>query len=155
MELNKAVANPMLIGAMELMKAEPNAEHNNMLLGEIMKARFLTPALIDPEPIVDGEGDYKLADGAKIHYSLLKAPDGKIFFAAFTDRMELEKWKSDENIHHVVLSYDEFAAMLFTPDASGNECPVAGVIVNPFGANLVMKREMIQALAEARAQSNK
>ena len=49
MEFNKPVSNPMLVGAIELMKAEDTPDHRNMFLNEMMKAFFLAPA-------IDGKG---------------------------------------------------------------------------------------------------
>ena len=48
MEFNKTVSNPMLVGALELMKAEDTPAHRNMFMGELTKASFLTPAIIEP-----------------------------------------------------------------------------------------------------------
>ena len=55
MEFNKPVSNPMLVGAIELMKAEDTPDHRNMFLGELVKASFLTPAIIEPAPTEDAE----------------------------------------------------------------------------------------------------
>ena len=46
MEFNKQVSNPLLVGAMELMRAEPNAQHNNTLIVEIIKANLATIRVI-------------------------------------------------------------------------------------------------------------
>lgn len=54
MEFNKSVSNPMLMGAIELMKAEDTPEHRNMFIGELGKASFLSPAIVDPAP-TEGE----------------------------------------------------------------------------------------------------
>ena len=56
MEFNKPVSNPMLVGALELMKAEDTPAHRNMFMGELTKASFLTPAIIDPAPTEDANG---------------------------------------------------------------------------------------------------
>ena len=56
MEFNKNVSNPMLVGAIELMKAEDTPEHRSMFVDELVKAEFLSPAMVDPVPEEDGEG---------------------------------------------------------------------------------------------------
>ena len=48
MEFNKPVSNPLLMGSIELMKAEDTPAHRNMFMGELAKAEFLSPAIIEP-----------------------------------------------------------------------------------------------------------
>ncbi|MBR1931110.1 MAG: SseB family protein [Lachnospiraceae bacterium] len=153
MEFNKQVSNPMLIGAMELMKAEKSAEHNNMLLTEIMKAQFLSPATVEPAPKFNEEGKAELAPGTQIHFPMLTAPDGKNFFAAFTDQMEADKWKKEDDFQYVALNFDDYVGLLFRPDAEGKENPAAGFVVNPFGGNVVITKDTMKALLLAREQA--
>lgn len=155
MEFNKQVSNPMLIGAMELMKAEKTAEHNTMLLNEILKAQFLSPAYINPEPKVDAEGKVGFVPGTQIHFPMLTAPDGKHFFAAFTDQMEAEKWKQPEGIHYVALNFDDYAGMVLRKGPGNQENPSGGFVINPFGANAVISREMVSALVQIREQARR
>ena len=41
MEFNKPVSNPMMVGSIELLKAEDTPEHRQMFLEELQKAKFL------------------------------------------------------------------------------------------------------------------
>ena len=50
MEFNKPVSNPMMVGTIELLKAEDTPEHRQMFLEELQKAKFLAPVVIDPVP---------------------------------------------------------------------------------------------------------
>ena len=88
MEFNKTVSNPMLVGALELMKAEDTPAHRNMFMGELTKASFLTPAIIEPAPTEDAEGKLVLAPNSKVQFPMLNTPDGAKFFMAFTDAAE-------------------------------------------------------------------
>ena len=56
MEWNKSVSNPMLVGMIELMKADPTQDHKKMFVEEMMKAKYLTPAVIEPKPRTGTEG---------------------------------------------------------------------------------------------------
>ena len=47
MEFNKPVSNPMMVGSIELLKAEDTPEHRQMFLEELQKAKFLAPVVID------------------------------------------------------------------------------------------------------------
>lgn len=141
MELNKPVSNPMLCGCIELMKADPTPEHQNMFVTEMTKAKFLSPAMVTPAPEVDAEGKMKLAPGSKIQFPMLTAPDGKNFFMAFTDKMEFDKWKHEEGTPVFVLNFGEYAGMVLRKDA-----PAAGFVINPYSANIVIPKEMLNNL---------
>ena len=56
MEFNKPVSNPMMVGSIELLKAEDTPEHRQMFLEELQKAKFLAPVVIDPVPQPDEKG---------------------------------------------------------------------------------------------------
>lgn len=155
MEFNKPVSNPMLIGAIELMKAEASPEHRKMVSDEIVKAHFLSPAIVTPEPEPNAEGELRLAPGTQVQFPMLSANDGKQFFVAFTDTMEMSKWKSVEGQPTFSLTFDDYAGMLLKRDAQGNQGPAAGFVVNPFGANIIVPKEMVaQYLAERAARAN-
>lgn len=150
MEFNKPVSNPMLVGAIELMKAEDTPDHRNMFLNEMMKASFLAPAVIEPTPERDETGKAKLAPGSRVQFPMLTTQDGKRFFMAFTDRMELRKWKDEEDQQTFALKFEDYAAMLLRRDPKGNASPALGFVINPYGGNIVISREMAASLMAAR-----
>ena len=86
MELNKQVSNPMLVGVMQLIKADgktPDPKHQEMFMEELDKAEFLAPAEVKAEVGPDGE---KLVNGkAQFRFPILTGSDGRRFFVAFTD----------------------------------------------------------------------
>ncbi|MCM1568500.1 MAG: SseB family protein [Roseburia sp.] len=143
MKFNKPVSNPLLIGAVELLKAEPTTEHRALFIGEMLKAEFLTPVILTPEPEQDEEGNWKLTNENKVQFPTLSAPDGKQFFMAFTDKSELEKWRPGEQKHTFSCTYEDYFAMLMRRDKEGNYGPAWGFVINPFGCNMVVDRNMI------------
>lgn len=150
MEFNKSVSNPMLVGSIELMKDEDTPGHRNMFMGELAKAELLSPAIIDPEPKEEGE-KLTIAPGSKVQFPMLTAPDGKKFFMGFTDAWEYDKWKEkNPDFPTFALKLEDYASMLFRKDAEGNVCPALGLVVNPFGANIVLPKEMIAGLMAAK-----
>lgn len=140
MEYNKSVSNPLLIGAIELMKAENTPEHKKMVSDEILKAIYLTPATVTPIP---PEGETKLPPGSNVQLPVLAASNGKQFFMAFTDTKELKKWKDEEGQQTLAMSFDDYAMMMFRRDKEGNPSQVAGLVINPFGANIIVPKEMV------------
>lgn len=151
MEFNKSVSNPMLVGCLELLKAEDTTEHRNMFVNELQNAKLLAPAVIDPAPEEDAEGNLKLIPGSKILFPMLNAPDGKMFFMGFTDDMEYQKWvEQNQSLPTFALKFDDYVGMMLNKDAQGNPCPALGFVINPYGANLVVSRDMIAGIMGAR-----
>lgn len=150
MEFNKPVSNPMLVGAIEVMKADPSPDHKNLFINEMMKAKFLAPAIIDPAPETGADGQPKLTPGSKIQFPMLTAPDGKNYFMAFTDKMELKLWKDEEGIPVFALAVDDYAGMTLRQGSQA-----AGFVINPYGGNIVIAKEMLGALMAAKLNAQK
>lgn len=150
MEINKPVSNPMLVGAIELMKAEDTPEHRNTFVSEVMKAVFLSPVAITPAPVQDESGEFHMQEGSQMQFPILKAADGKQFFMAFTDLMELKKWKDEEGQQTLSMRLENYAQMLFGKDSQGNMNPASGFAINPFGGNIIITREMLAGFMAAR-----
>lgn len=151
MEFNKAVSNPMLVGCIELMKAEDTPEHRKMFTAELAKALFQAPAVIDPEPAADGEGNLTVAPGSRVQFPMLATPDGKRFFMGFTDQVEYRKWvEKNKEMPTFSLRLEDYANMLLRRDAQGNECPALGFVINPMGANVIIPKEMVAGMLAAR-----
>lgn len=152
MEFNKPVSNPMLVGAIELMKAEDTPEHRNLFLDEVTKASFLSPAIIEPEPTEDEEGKLLIEKGSKVQFPMLSTSDGKRFFMAFTEEREYEKWveNAPKKFPTFALTFDDYAAMILRKDPQGNLCPALGVVINPCGANVILPREMLAGVISSK-----
>lgn len=156
MEFNKPVSNPMLVGCIELLKAEDTPEHRNMFVAEMTKASFLAPALIDPEPSENAEGKLTITGGSKIQFPMLSTPDGKKFFMAFTDASEYDKWQEKTRpLPTFALKFDDYAAMLFHKNGDGAASQALGYVINPAGCNIIVPKEMIAGIMAARVTAAK
>lgn len=156
MEFNKTVSNPLLVGSIELMKAEDTPQHRSMFTAELAKASFLSPAIIEPEPKEGADGKLELAPGSKVQFPMLNSPDGAKFFMAFTDMAEYEKWQEkNKKFPFFSLKFEDYAAMILRRDAKGNICPALGMVINPMGANIIVPREMLAGLMSAKAAQTK
>ena len=111
MEFNKPVSNPMMVGSIELLKAEDTPEHRQMFLDELQKAKFLSPVVIDPVPVPDENGRVTIARDAKVQFPMLSTEDGRKFFMAFTDWTELKRWRDEENQQTFAMNFDDYAGM--------------------------------------------
>lgn len=151
MEYNKNVSNPMLIGAIELMKAEDTPEHRGMFVEELVKAEFLSPAIVEPAPEEGPDGTQVLAQGSKVQLPMLSTSDGTKFFMAFTDRAEYDKWQErNKKMPSFALKIEEYAGMILRREPNGSICPALGMVINPFGVNIILPREMLASMMSAK-----
>jgi len=154
MEINKSVSNPMLVGAMQLIKAdgkEPNPSHQAMFMEELDKAELLAPAEILAE--VDEGGNKLINEKAKVRFPVLTAPDGKRFFVLFSDSATVEsaKKKDDPNgvmkmytQDNVALRFSQMAGMLLAKNPDGSDNGIFGIIINPFLENIVIPKTSVE-----------
>jgi len=146
----------MLVGCIELLKEEDTPDHRNMFVGEMANASFLSPAMIEPPPAEDSDGNPRVAPGSRVQFPMLSAPDGRKFFMAFTDESEYGKWEEkNQKMPFFALKLEDYAAMLFRKDAAGNTCPALGFVINPYGANIIVPKEMAAGVMAARAAAAK
>lgn len=144
MEFNKPVSNPMLLGSLELLKAEETQEHFNLFMAELQTAKFLAPAVIDPVPEEDEEGNLKLLPGSKVQFPMLSDSDGNKYFMGFTDNAEYQLWvEKNQLLPTFALLIDDYIDMLMRKDADGNPCLAQGLAINPYGSNLVLNKDML------------
>lgn len=157
MEFNQSVSNPMLVGCLELLKAEDTPGHRNMFVEELVKAQLLSPSIIEPAPVQGQDGGLAIAPGSKVQFPMLTAPDGKRFFMAFTDSQEYGAWKekSGQDLPFFALKFVDYAGMLFAKDSKGNLSQASGFVINPLGANILVPREMVAGIMAARAAQGK
>lgn len=147
-ELNDAVAsNPDLATEVENVKEARKAfmERQQMFDQEMFKAKYMTPVIITPEPEVDEDGNIKLAEGSKISMQVLpiKNQEMKGIMMAFTDAKEFQKWDKAAGLHTLSITMQElFGNVLKDPK-------LAGVAINPFGANVIIPRERMEMMVKA------
>lgn len=143
MEFNKPVSNPLLVGAIELLKMDESIEHKNLFINEMLNAEFMCPIIATPKPAYDENGILRLNREGSVQFPTLAAPDGKQFLMAFSDKYEFEKWREGEEKYWVAMKYDEYVGMLMQRDAQGQFGSAWGFVINPFGCNMVVDRDMI------------
>lgn len=140
MEYNKEVSNPMLVGAIELAKAERTPEHQKLVTEEIFKAVFLSPARVTPIPEADGA---EVGPDKRVLFPALEAPGGLRFYMAFTDTQEFNGWKDAKDWQSVTMTFEDYTKLMFKKDADQVEHPVVGVVINPFSANIIIYKDKI------------
>ena len=165
MEINKTVSNPMLVGAMQLIKSDgktPDPAHQVMFLEQLDKAELLAPADVKAEVGEDGE---KLLDKKHIvRFPVLTGADGRRFFVVFTDNAALEKARALEGpsklpeefvSEAVTVRLADMAKFILTPAPDGSENTTYGIVINPFMENIVIPKTLMMNIVAKRAQEAK
>lgn len=150
MNHGKPISNPMLCGTIELMKAENTPEHRKMFMDEMIRATYISPVVITPQPQPDANGMIKLTPENKIQFPMITTKEDKKFFVAFTDGEELKKWKTEGEQQTLALKFDDYAGMLFRKDKEGNSSPALGFVINPFSSNILITKEMVAQIMATR-----
>ena len=143
------ISNPALVYAMEVLKEKKDKNSEMKFISELSRARFISPAIIE---VKDENGEYKLAEtdgisdpeNTRIHFMMLTQNTGKKFLPAFTDMDEVRKWRKEENLQTVVTTFDNHMEMILKDDDGPS-----GFVINPFGSNMIMPRELLAQLKEA------
>lgn len=147
-ELNQQLNdNQALAGVVGNVKEARKAmlERQQMFDQEMFKAVYMTPVKIVPEPTKDEDGNVKLAEGSKVGIQVLplNTAEKKGLMMAFTDSKEFQKWDKAGEMHSFSMTMQEFMANVMRDPS------LAGVTINPFGANIIVPRERMEMMMKA------
>jgi hypothetical protein len=147
MEYKTSVSNPMLVGALHVLKAEDTPEHRQSVLDEIRKSKFLSPAVFEKPPIVDDKNKIVMTPENRPKLFPIPGPGKKPYLAVFSDKYEVSDEKFEAvskdigKIEMITISFPELAFFLLQPGSQ-----LAGFIVNPFSAGIAFPKEAIAAM---------
>ena len=147
MLFNAKIENPLLIGAIEMMKASENPEKKEAVLEEIIKATFLCPATVSQPPLIGEDGEPYLPDECEIQQKMVQDAKGRPLLLAFTSQEEMDKWMSQRMIRDFVygfgMSFLEYVDLMMQKLPDGSRGPAQGFVIDPYGCNLVVDRDMV------------
>ena len=150
-DVNKPVTNPALVSAIKKMRENETTENKDNVLNEVMQAHFISPVIISPRPEAPNQSsEVVLKEKTTISYHMVQNTENKSFFMAFTDWDALRKWQNNENQQTMIMTFDDFSAMVLNKNGNAD-----GFVINPFGENITFTRSMIEPLkAEKDRRSN-
>lgn len=143
MNIHEPVTNPALIEAIAIMREKGDNDAVNNMINAVMEARFLAPAEMQAEGEPDEHGAITLKQDTPLRFYTLQTPDQAQYLMAFTDWEQLHRWKKDAGIQTVVMSFDDYAALI-----SQEGSTLAGFVINGFGGNLPFPKELVMSLKE-------
>lgn len=135
------IANPMLIGAMELVKKNKSPENLRVFMDELLHARLISPIIVTPPPALDENGMAKLTSESKISIPMLPGPEDKKYLIAFTDPAELKKMKVDTSLNVLPFGIKDYAVMIAKTE---DKCD--GLVINPGSRGPIVNKAMIAAI---------
>ena len=147
MLFNAKIENPMLIGAIEVMRADENPEKKEAVLEEILKATFLCPATVSEPPLEGEDGLPYLKEDCEVQQKMIQDKNGKPLLMAFTSKEEMDKWMSQRAIRDFVygfgMTFLEYVDLMMQEMPNGERGPAQGFVIDPYGCNLVVDRDMV------------
>ena len=137
----KFISNPMLIGAMELLRKNKSPENLKVFMDELLHARLISPIVITPPPVIDENGKAKMTEENKISIPMIPGPDDKKYFMAFTDMEEVQKLKAKGPVSVLPFSIKDYAVMMAK---AADKCD--GIAINPASNGPLVNKAMIEAI---------
>jgi len=150
-DVNIPVTNPELVQVIKEMLENNTKEMQDRMINEVMKAHFISPVNISPTPNHSDEaGKVVLKEQTTISFDIIENTANQQFFLAFTDWEELGKWRKNENQQTLVLTFDDYAAMVLNEKGNSD-----GFVVNPLGGNVIFSKAMVMALRDEKERRAK
>lgn len=149
MYFNQPIVNSMLSGAIEAMKTDPSDKSRTIVMEEILKARFLCPATVSMPPVEGENGELDLPDGCVIHQQMVQDSKGRPLLLAFTCQEQMQKWQERsgcQEVYSFSCVFLEYAELMLHKQPDGTYGPAQGFVIDPYGANLVVDRDMVANL---------
>lgn len=142
MDINKPIENLVLLGLLDKLKAQFNADTEHEFFKELLSTKLLSPITQDS---LQGckSGESTLKEGATIKFIHLNDEKGNSYLPVFTDWNELKKWNETDGVKTLILSFEDYKTMILE-----NNSMFTGFVLNPFGHNIVFDKNLIQQAEE-------
>lgn len=128
------IKNPELRMAVAEWKGNRNEVTEEKMIDALKKAQYIAPAIIEGLPDDIGIGEKR---SAQAKFMLVRDNNGTKFFPAFTEWLEVLKWNNNPDTDSVVVTFDQYAALLLRQNAEAR-----GIVVDPKGMNLMIPAQM-------------
>lgn len=127
--------NTKLVKLMDQVKKDHNRKRKEALFEQLKKAQFLSP-ISDPELTAQDKGVHREETMGIISIGDIY---DNWYLPVFTDWDELYKWKR-KKVKAIVLSLKDYLPVI------QNKEDLNGLVINPFGQNIVINKAILQQL---------
>ncbi|MGN0612840.1 MAG: enhanced serine sensitivity protein SseB C-terminal domain-containing protein [Porcipelethomonas sp.] len=118
-----------------------------MLFAEIFKGEYIIPADTSKLKVKTSSGnEISVTNDSRIGFPLLENKDGKKYYPFFTDWNEYRKYDRETKYSIMAAGFKDMERFVDKAD---------GIVINPFGANIIINYEMLSAIAEASKELKK
>ena len=131
------VTNPELKQMLATLRFREDADLQQKALDHIANQAHFLSAVHPAKDSQPGEQKYD--------FPVLTTGKGNLFYPIFTDLDELSKWTEEKDSGSVVLDFDSYAEMV------AQDSRVQGLVVDPYGANFILDRDMVNYLQVQKA----
>lgn len=132
------VVNPELKAHLETLRMKENPDLLDQVYEEI-SGRALFLSVVTPAKGFT-------PDAPKYDFPVLTTTGhGYLFYPIFTDMEELRKWNQDDAVQTLALGFDDYANMI------EQNSKIQGLVINPYGANFSIERDMVDYLKVQKA----
>ena len=138
MNINEPISNPKLVSAIEGLSN--NNATQQKFFEELAQAK-LCPADIQLQNSTRDGKEIVVGEGSSISVKHIEDTEGNKFLMAFTDWKELYKWNSSKEQQTVIFGYKDFQSIM-----KEARDVYSGIVINPFGANIVITLPMLDGL---------
>ena len=137
MDINKPITNPNLVNTIKEIRRGHKKE--GLFWEEIFKAKFLCPINVEIGETSQREKQ-KIVLGEETIIALMSIDNEKSehFLMAFTDWDELRKWRQSNEQQTLILTFEDYQQIIIE-----NDSQYQGMVINPFGENMVLDRQII------------
>lgn len=139
MEDKIRIVNSGLIKAIDAMKADDNENTRTVFARELVNCKLIIPAIIKPAPV-----DGKIAKGSVMSFFSVKTKQGENVLFLFSSVDELKKWAPAEGKQLILQNYQQFKTFV-----TGKNTRYDGIVIDPCGAEVVIKRGFIERVDAA------
>ncbi|MCF0108550.1 MAG: enhanced serine sensitivity protein SseB C-terminal domain-containing protein [Erysipelotrichaceae bacterium] len=140
--MKQEVTNPKVRKAITELKKNPGKANEDFFFASLKDARFITPIILS-DKTVSADGKITVNPNSRVQFRLLNGSDGKQYFAAFTDNIEIRKWKDIPGNEFMIMSLKDFDNLL-----KKEENKDKAVVINPFGESMAITPKLIADLAK-------
>ncbi len=141
-DLDKPVKNPELVTALDAYTNNPSPEARTTLSAKLNKAIFLLPMMTDLAQIIPSEtdpGQGTFEKGSLLKVFIATDADGNLLLPLFTDGASIRSWTTQAVTTLVLPAQDAWGF-------ATTEGTYSGVVINPGGHNLELKRSELEKL---------
>lgn len=156
-QFNEVVSNPMLVGAIQLLRsdgANRQTEHLKMLTESLREAKLMTPVLIYPRPQIAEDGKVMPQSVTKLMFPIFITKDVRKYFMVFSDKhsldkaieKEMEKDPESKTFEFTMPAKMDYMAGMVMASRTENvdiDRQADGIILNPFVDDIIIENKAL------------